>query len=364
MNDIRIIRRGLKENIDPIMHLRGRIDVEPMLEGLGIDLGYRVSPTQIMCHCPDWLGNHKNGDANPSFGFNEEKYVYNCFVCGGGTLLDLVQILLGCNQDDAVRFLEGYSNLTPLTTDELVNRVKQIMNPHDEVEPMPDYPDETIFGFRKIHPYLYERGITKDVIVKMNVGFDDSHAGITIPHYFQGRLRGWQTRHLAQDEQGNYLCEREGCLKRGKVGKYVNTPNFPKVNTLYAYDELKELVRESGKSEVIVVESPFTTLYLKSQGFPQTVATFGSFNMEQAMLLLPFERILFWPDNDAAGWTNADRARQSLMKYSNLMYVPAVAGEKGDAADLSPEQIQEHLDHAYPASLFKLNNPHGRLFVL
>lgn len=364
MRDVKVVRRGLKQNIDPIMHLRGRIEVEPMLEGLGIDLGYRVGPSQLMCHCPDWMGNHKNGDSNPSFGFNEDKLVYNCFVCGGGTLVDLVQKMLGCTLDDAVTYLEGYSNLTPMNADALVQRVNQIMHPQEERVEMPEYPSESIFGFRKIHPYLYERGITKDVIMKMNVGFDEAHAGITFPHYFQGKLLGWQTRHLAEDDYGAYLCDRESCLKKGKVPKYINTPSFPKQNTLYGYDQLKDAVRASGESYVIVVESPMTALYLMSLGFDQVVATFGAFSQEQGMLLLPFEKIFFWADNDAAGFTNAERAKRSLMKYSNLFFVPVVDGEKSDAANLLPEQVQTYLDNVYPASLFMALNKGGKLATL
>lgn len=362
MREVRIVRRGLKENIDPIWHLRGKIDVEPMLEALGIDLGYRIGPTQIMCHCPDWQGNHSNGDANPSFGFNEEKYVYNCFVCGGGTLLDLTKQMLGVEEDEAVRFLEEYSDLTPMTADQLTARAKAIMNPVEEKEEMPEYPPEVLNKFKKIHPYLYERGISKDVIMDMQVGFTDEHAGITIPHFFQGKLVGWQTRHLVEEGR-NFFCESDYCIKRDRIPKYINTGNFPKQNTLYGYDKLKEKARVSGRSDVLVVESPMTALYLMSQGepFDQVVATFGSFSMEQGMLLLPFERIYFWPDNDPAGYANADRARTSLMKYSNLMYVPAVPGISADAADLSLENLHDYLAAAYPASLFLKHNQGGKL---
>jgi DNA primase len=220
---------------------------------------------------------------------------------------------------------------------------------------LPDYPQENLFQYKnKTHPYLYERGITDDVIAEMQVGFDDEHVGIVIPHWFQGKLRGWQIRHLAQDAAGNYLCPTESCMKKGKIPKYKNTTDFPKKNTLYNYDGAKASVQETGLSEIIVVESPFTVLYMKSLGFDPVVATFGSFTFEQAMLLMPFKLVRFWPDNDKAGQENVRRAIDSLLRYSNLEIVPVVEGEKSDAANLDDSGIRKHLNASYPAALYPM----------
>lgn len=357
-------RRGLTAEATSYDHIRGKLDTEPMLEDLGIDIGFQLREHQWMCHCPNLTGNHLNGDANPSFGFNDEKLAFNCFTCGGGNVLELVQMMRPDLDDEAaLRYLESFSDLTPGTQDDLIMKLQHILNPpKEEPEKLPDYPVSSLFRYKKIHPYLYDRGLSKDIIVEMQVGFDEDHCGIVMPHWFQDRLRGWQTRHLVENPKGVYHCEVDSCnFKNDKpisVPKYKNTPNFPKLNTLYGYDRLKRITQEQMEiirpTSVIVVESPMTALKLMSMGFTNVVATFGAFSPAQGMLLLPYERIIFWPDNDAAGIENTKRAIDTIARYTPLYIVPAVNKPKGDAADLDEEGVEEHLSAAYNSSSFSL----------
>jgi hypothetical protein len=364
------VKRGLSTQPTLYSHLKGRLDSEAMLEDLGIDVGYRLRQDQIMCHCPNLAGNHLNNDADPSFGFNEEKLAFNCFVCGGGNVVELVQMMRPeLDSEDALRYLEQFSDLTPGTTDDLLTKLNVMLHPVSEEKPMNDYPAESLFQYRKIHPYLYERGLIKEIIVEMQVGWDEEHCGIVIPHWFQGKLRGWQTRHLVEIG-GEYQCEVHSCNfrktstgieKSVKVPKYKNTTNFPKVNTVYGYDRLKQKMQEGQITTVIIVESPFTALYLMSLGYDNIVATFGQFNVEQGMLFLPFQRIIFWPDNDKAGFENTYRAIEAIARYNRLDIVPVVEKMKGDAADLTADQIVNHLDAAYNSALLPM---YGKLVTL
>jgi len=365
-------RKGLEPNFVSYEHLKGRLDSEALLEDLGIDIGFRQRADQLMCHCPDLQGNHVNGDSSASFGFNEEKLVFNCFVCGGGNLIELVQMMRpeftprpdvvakspsgrDIEMDEAaVRYAEQFADVN--VTGGLANRISAILHPQDEEDTMPDYPPNSLFQYRKIHPYLYERGLTKDVIVEMEVGFDDEHAGITIPHWFMGKLVGLQRRHLAQDSTGDFICER--CFDpekpTKKIPKYKNTTRFPKVNTLYGYDHMKQYLTEQGGG-VIVVESPFSVLKLKSLGFNKVVATFGQFSKEQAMLLLAVPVVYYWPDNDKAGLNNARLATETLGRYTNLKIVPLIDGLKSDPGDLDdPAEVQKYLANAWNSNLLNL----------
>lgn len=345
------------EEIEVAMDLdfyKGRIDAEEVLEALGIDIAFRRND-QLMCHCPDWLGNHANGDANPSFGFNEEKLLYNCFVCGGGNLIQLTMNLLDTTDAGAEQFLLGYAGLEPQDTEDFVDKISKILHPYEETEVQPDYPAEALFQYRKIHPYLYERGLTREVIVEHEVGWDETHDGIVIPHWFMGVLKGWQMRHLQMDGD-KYVCSVDSCNfkneKKIPVPKYKNTSHFPKVNTLYAYDQTMRYVKREQLDWVIVVESPMTALYLKSIGFGNVMATFGSFNPEQGSLLWPFRKVYFWPDNDKAGVENTKKAISTLSRYVELWIVGYVPGAKADAADLEPDMIQQYLDEAMPAMIW------------
>lgn len=349
------LRKGVPEYTIDYSHLLGRLDSEALLEDLGIDFGYRHSKNQLMYHCPNLEGNHRNGDANPSFGFQTDKLLYNCFVCGGGNVVELVQMMHpGQTQEQALQYAEKFADFN-ITQDDFVNKVQSILHPEEETEaPMPEYPPDALFQYRKIHPYLLDRGMTREAIIDLQVGYVEEHDAILFPHFFMGKLVGMQQRHITQNEAGDYVCAR--CSeneKRGRVPKYKNTPNFPKINTLYGYDHMKEAVKEEGVSSVIVVESPMSVLKLRSLGFNRAVATFGQFSREQAMLLIAMERVYYWPDNDAAGFNNAKNIIDVLFKYTDLRVVPVVDGEKGDAGDLnSAAEVSRHLKGAYPAAIF------------
>lgn len=362
-------RKGLKQDPASFDYLKGRLDSEALLEDLGIDISFRQRANQLMAHCPDLMGNHANGDASASFGFNEEKLIFNCFVCGGGNIVELVWMMrpelapkgdasadYTEAWDEGLRYLEQFADLN-VSQDDLVAKLKKTLYPEQEDDELPDYPSDNLFQYRKIHPYLYERGLTKDVIVEMEVGFDEEHAGITIPHWFMGKLVGLQRRHLAQDADGNFICER--CFDpekpNKKVPKYKNTSSFPKVNTLYGYDKMKQYLVEQGGG-VIVVESPFSVLKLKSLNFNKTVGTFGQFSFEQGMLLLACETVYFWPDNDKAGYENAKRATESMLgQMGTLKIVPVLPNSKGDPGDLdNAAEVAAYLKYAWPSSLWSL----------
>jgi hypothetical protein len=332
----------LEEDRPDISYLYGRIDGYDLLNALNIESAYEVGGN-IMCHCPN-PDNHSNGDAHPSFGLNMEKMKYNCWVCGGGDLLDLVRWQNGANFEQAEKFLLSLATLE-LTTDDLVDKLKALMYSDAPPPPLPDYPFDNLFQYRQIHPWLYARGLTKEVIVEMQIGFDESHYAIIIPHFYMGKLVGWQIRHLLTNDRGDFLCPK--CMTTGKrVPKYKNTNDFPKRTTLYNYDNALKY------SEVHVIESPFSALYMMSHGFPNVVAHFGSpISQEQSNLLVRFGRVTYWPDNDEAGRNSTDHAVTNLWRYTDLMLAPVVNQDKGDPADLAPEELQEYAQMAYPAAL-------------
>jgi hypothetical protein len=355
------LKKGVPEYTVDYSHLIGRLDIEAVLEDLGVDFAFNLGPNQMMCHCPNLEGNHRNGDANPSFGFKRDKLVYNCFLCGGGNVVDLVRMMVpGQTQEEAVKYLEKFADFN-ISQEDFLNKIQQILHEEEQETTMPEYPPDALFQYRKIHPYLLERGITRETIIEMQVGYDEEHEGIVFPHFFMGKLVGWQTRHLRQDEDGTFRCNfcesgaAKGVYANRKVAKYKNTVGFPKANTLYGYDAMKQAISEEDRSTAIVVESPMSALKLKSLGFNRVTASFGQFSKEQAMLLTPIEKVYYWPDNDGAGYENAKKAIEFLAKFVDLWIVPVLSQEKGDAGDLdTDEQVLRHLSESYPASLFEL----------
>lgn len=332
-----------------IDHLKYHLDPMDIIEGLGLDYSHE-SGNWLMCHCP-FTNNHSNGDQNASFGLNKDSLNYNCFVCGGGSLISLVMWQLGKSHAEAVSWLNEMSSLEPQVAEKLVDKVNKIIYSPIKESVMPIYDPimyeekhQKIYMHSLAKKYLEHRGISGKIAEMHGIGFDNFHYGITIPHFFDGHLRGWQIRHLLE-EKNKFYCD--ACGHNKTVPKYTNTPNFPKLNTLFLYDEV------IGK-DVTVVESPLSALYLWSLGVTNAVATFGSFSLEQAELLKKFSKVRIWPDNDTAGEKNLFRVLDELSKSTDVVIVPVVDKHKGDAADVLPENMYTYLFSAYPPTILPL----------
>jgi DNA primase len=341
-----------------ISYLQNRLDPEEILASLSIETA-SWKGNWLMCHCPN-TNNHSNGDVNPSFGYNPDEMRYNCFVCGGGSLLELVSDRLDISEDEAINWLREHSSFEPAKQESLIEKIDKIIHPPYEQVFMPEYPADSLFQYQFIHPYLLDRGITKDVIMEQQVGYDKDHLGIVIPHWWQGKLVGWQVRHLLSEKvngKDKYYCPTCGddnspttakTLK--ETAKYNNTNHFPKKETLYNYDK----VVSEGHTDVVLVESPMTVLYMMSNGYRNVIATFGAWNTEQVPHLTRFSNVYLWPDNDSAGKKNLERVVPIIEKLTQVKLVPVVEKEKGDAADLSAEEIEKHLQNAQNLAIVRL----------
>lgn len=370
--DLSKLDRGIQEE-NGISHLRGLLDFEIILPLLGIEpTGLRGS--WIQSHCPDLHGMHSDGDSSPSFGINTETLGYNCFVCGGGDLADLVSGIFVVERKAAIEWLEEHSTLNYLAEPEdFRNEMERLLAGTQETqEVLPDYSPDLLFQYERIHPYVWERGLSREIVIEKQIGFSEEHMGIAIPHWFEEKLRGIQFRHLAQDDNGKYLCPSEYCNPphKKKTPKYYNTAHFPRGTTLYNYDTASKEARW-----VIVVESPFTALYLMSVGYRNVVATFGAgLSDKQAWLLSSFyEGVLLWPDNDPAGsewfvqWGGKEPKRYIkgpadglivIERQVPVFVVPAVPGAKADPADLAPSEIGRYLEAKYPSTQYPMEGLH------
>lgn len=367
--DLQKLRRGTEYK--GIAHLRGLLDFDIILPLLSIE------PTSwrgdwIQSHCPNWLGVHEGEDQSPSFGINTESLGYNCFVCGGGSLDELVAGVLGLDQEEAISWLEEHSTDQYLAEPEdfqnyiQKNLARVEAETYPTKEKLPEYSPDLLFQYDKIHPYVFERGVSREIVIEKQIGFSSDHMGIVIPHWFEHKLRGIQIRHLAMEGK-TFLCPAEHCNPphKKKTPKYWNTPNFPRSTTLYNYDTATE------HDWVIVVESPFTALYLMSHGYPNVVATFGAgLHEKQAWLLSSFYGgVCFWADNDEAGlqwfveWAGKEPNRYikgpnpalvTLEKLVPVFIVPTVPGNKSDPADATPTEIPRYLEAKYPSTLYPM----------
>ena len=329
------------------------IDIDAFEEAIGFypekqtedeDSGY--------CLFPD---NHSHGDSTGKFSINRDKRVYNCWVCGGGSLLSLVMELYSWDIEEATRWIHQFTEDIRTDTEFLDEFLAGFDDAIERATSLPYFNDRVLDQYRgktyrELEEWLDSKGILWEVAENYGVcyspemrrpgpktkkfaGADDYYGpAIIFPHYWQERLVGWQCRWL-----DDYRPEW--------VPKYTMTSDFPKENTLYGWDHLD---RES----VVVVESVPTVLFLASLGIP-AVATFGSsVNEPQLRLLRRIPKVFLAPDNDYAGdkWTN--QISLYLKNYTRVWVAPKVDGAPGtDYGDLVNEaypdiSVDEYLENA------------------
>ena len=302
-------------------------------------------------HCL-WPENHSHGDTTGKFAIHREKRVYNCFVCGGGSLLSLTMELFDYDVEDATEWLVQFAEADMRTdqefADEFINAFANDVE--NRVNNLPYFNERVLDKFSDDIPveWMVERDIDPDTLESNGVRFslearrpaprggrfadDDDYFGpaVIFPHYWFERLVGWQSRWLDED-------------RPEWVPKYTMTTDFPKENTVWGYDT----VVESSKP-VVVVESVPSAIFLRGAGFP-SVATFGSsVNKAQMRLLRRFsEGVILAPDNDSAGekWLAANT--DYLKRFTRVWHLPYVDSKPGaDVGDIRSADIHIFMENA------------------
>lgn len=259
----------------------------------------RARDTELNHRCILPFGLHRNGDSSASASLNYDSLTFNCFVCGSGGLFWFIGVCRGSSTTEVRRWLADQTGTGADGFDlsMLLAQFDAIYNAERErPAPMPRMSPRALAPWNFIHPWLTTgapdlgvpgRGIPEANLVSMQVGYAERYPldetgrtseRIVIPHYWRGALVGWQTRRLD---------------KRDGTPKYLNSPDFPKDQTIYNYDPARR--------RAVVVESPMSVLrhlhHLPVEG------TFGaSITPRQARLLAQHPEVVLWMDNDEAGW--------------------------------------------------------------
>jgi hypothetical protein len=251
---------------------------------------------------PCTLGPHHNQDHDPTGAFNYDKLVYKCLGCQrSGGLLWFIAEHRGGTSTEAKRWLGRETG-----TDGNVQELQALLSYFDslyaarpERVPIPTYSERMLDPWALIHPWVTDppeydqrghniggRGIPEENAVKFRVGYAEefpysqhqTSERVVFPHFWKGRLVGWQSRRLAND--GTH--------------KYKSSNDFPKDTTLYNYEP-------DAHPDAIVVESPPSVI--RHDHHQHLVGTFGAnVTDRQVTLLGRYPRLYWWLDNDDAGW--------------------------------------------------------------
>ena len=180
-------------------------DTQSILDMLKFDLAqhgvnrfhiFRNNGDNVQTNCPF----HKNGqERKPSFGVNGEIDKCHCFSCGwAGTIEEMISELYGYQDEGKFgkrwlikRFntveietrpniMEGFNVRRGIT----FNHGKNFANAETD-RPIDGtgsgITEEELDKYRYIHPYMYERGLTDEIIERFDIGYDKTRNEITFP---------------------------------------------------------------------------------------------------------------------------------------------------------------------------------------
>ena len=187
--------------------------------------------------------------------------------------------------------------------------------------------EDELDKYRYIHPYLYKRGLTDDVIEQFDLGYDKTTDSITFP---------------VRDMNGDcmFVARRKVKTKQFDIPKGITKP-------LYGMYELCQhglLVKACDK--VYVCEGLFDCLRMWCNG-KFAVAGFGClFNSYQIKQLqdLPIRTVVLALDADEAGREATQRLRKLLTnKIIKEVILPVDRKDIGECSDAEIQNLKEKL---------------------
>lgn len=273
---------------------------------------FRPNGRNIQTNCPF----HKNGqERKPSFGINIDDGKCHCFTCGwSGNISEMISELFG--YIDAGKFgnnwlIKRFNSLEIETRPMLFTG--DIRNSR-ETQEIDGVDEDTLDSYRYIHPYMYQRGLTDDIIEEFDVGYDKERDCLTFP---------------IKDLSGKVVFVATRSVK----GKFFGLPselNKP----IYCAEKFI-----SGEyKEAYIVESFLNCLTCWKYGKP-AMALIGTGNMYQYNILrrLPVRNYVLGFDPDEAGRKATDRFRRYV---KNKVIQELDYKDSRDINDLQEEFLQ------------------------
>lgn len=325
----------------------------------------KPTSTHVMVQCPY----HSNGmERRPSAGLRKEDGMFHCFACGEvHSLQEVISYCFGHTDDIVGKFgwqwllknfatvqveerkdvtLDFYRNNRRTNDNNSTNYkfcstgyVDKLCGKEQFAQQFVS--EEELDKYRYIHPYMYKRGLTDEIIELFDIGYDVSTNCITFP---------------IKDISGRCLF----IARRSVVSKYFNYPEGVE-KPLYGLYELYQqpmfqylehtprvgefttptqyhLIPPFG--EVIVCESMLDALSFWTVG-KYAVALNGLGNELQFKQLreLPCRKIILATDSDERGMSARKRIRQNLQNRKIVTEYIFPKGRK-DANECTKEELK------------------------
>ena len=297
------------------------------LESNGIQLLQKRNnlQTHIMVQCPYHGGGQEK---KPSAGFRKSDGMFHCFACNEvHSLPEVISFCFGRYDDVLGKFGLKWlqKNFQHLEVEQREDIELDISRSRTKKEPK-YVSEEELEEYRYTHNYLYERGLTDEIIEMFDVGYDHNTDSITFP---------------VRDVSGHclFVGRRKVKYKRYDYPKGVEKP-------LYGLYELMSCKYISGsrnpnKYDIIVCEGMFDALTCWVYGKP-AVALNGTGNELQFKQLreLPCRKLILATDMDKAGLDARERIKAKVDNKIITEYVWKRSVAK-DINDMTRQQFLE-----------------------
>ena len=283
-------------------------ELSSQLESNGIQLLQKRNnlQTHIMVQCPY----HSRGqEKKPSAGFRKEDGKFHCFACNEiHSLPEVISFCFGKYDDVLGKFglkwlQKNFQHLEVEQREDLKLDLSR-----DKVKKESKYvSEEELDSYRYTHKYLYERGMTDEIIEIFDLGYDEVSRSITFP---------------VRDVSGNtlFVARRNVRYKRYEYPKGVEKP-------LYGLYELMNTdfiskSRNQNKYDIIVCEGMFDALTCWVYGKPAVALNgLGTDLQFEQLRQLPVRKLILATDMDKAGLDARARIKENVTNKIITEYI-------------------------------------------
>lgn len=286
--------------------------------------GFKESGDNIMIQCPY----HSNGqEKRPSAGIHKETGVFHCFACGEThSLQEFISHCFGYDDGGLFGWKWLLKNYVSISTEErkdlnlLMERQNDVIKRHDEQ--IEYVSEEELDSYRYIHPYMYKRGLTDEIIELFDIGYDKRRRCITFP------VRDIQGRCL-------FIARRSVDYKYFNYPKGVDKPLYGLYEMSYAYN----FDIGNYPDEVIVCESMLDALsFWTIDKCAVALNGTGSTLQYQQLRDLPCRKLILCTDMDKAGLKARTNIRKNVTNKIITEYI--LPNGRKDANECTKEELK------------------------
>lgn len=236
----------------------------------------------------------------------------HCFGCGyRASLVKFIANCLNISYKQATEWILSVSNYDIIQSTRDISEIELKLDTEDVEEEVPEVSIDELKQYDYIHPYMFERKLTDDIIKKFDVGYDPKTDSLTFPVYVDGKCV--------------FVAKRRVKYKRFDLPELKNKP-------IYGLDYITD-------NEFIICEGVIDALTCWSYG-KQAVALFGTASDYQLKILnnVRQRKLVIGTDGDEAG----DKAARRIAKALTNKLVTRLDIPKGkDINDLSKEEFDK-----------------------